>query len=170
MPELGSLDRRQIAALAGLAPWTRQSGTWRGKSFIGGGRSRLRAVLFMAALVAIGHNPSSRRSATALSHLASQRSSQSSPQCENFSLSSTLSCATKNHGKPLDNQDSRSVAKFPRLQHFPPRPRRGADPRVVSGGQFFRSSHSSCSLRYAGYKCEQCGRHGKASSRPAGQG
>jgi transposase len=57
MPELGSLDRRQIAALAGLAPWTRQSGKWRGKSFIGGGRSRVRAVLFMAALVAIRHNP-----------------------------------------------------------------------------------------------------------------
>ena len=57
MPELGSLDRRQIAALAGLAPWTRQSGKWRGKRFIGGGRSRVRASLFMAALVAIRHNP-----------------------------------------------------------------------------------------------------------------
>lgn len=57
MPELGSLDRRQIASLAGLAPWTRQSGKWKGKSFIGGGRSRLRAVLFMAALVATKHNP-----------------------------------------------------------------------------------------------------------------
>jgi len=34
MPELGSLDRRQIASLAGLAPWTRQSGKWKGKSFI----------------------------------------------------------------------------------------------------------------------------------------
>jgi transposase len=57
MPELGSLDRRQIVALAGLAPWTRQSGKWRGKSFIGGGRSHVRASLFMAALVAIRHNP-----------------------------------------------------------------------------------------------------------------
>ena len=57
LPELGSLDRRQIAALAGLAPWTRQSGKWRGKSFIGGGRSRVRAALFMAALVACRHNP-----------------------------------------------------------------------------------------------------------------
>jgi transposase len=57
MPELGSLDRRQIAALAGLAPFTRQSGKWRGKSFIGGGRSRVRSALFMAALVAIRHNP-----------------------------------------------------------------------------------------------------------------
>jgi transposase len=57
LPELGSLDRRQIAALAGLAPYTRQSGKWRGKSFIGGGRSSVRAALFMAGLVAIRHNP-----------------------------------------------------------------------------------------------------------------
>jgi transposase len=57
LPELGQLDRRQIAALAGLAPWTRQSGKWRGKSFIGGGRSSVRTVLFMAALVGARHNP-----------------------------------------------------------------------------------------------------------------
>lgn len=57
MPELGSLDRRQIASLAGLAPWTRQSGQWKGKSLIGGGRGKVRAVLFMAALVASRHNP-----------------------------------------------------------------------------------------------------------------
>ena len=56
LPELGKLDRRQIAALAGLAPWTRQSGKWRGKSFIGGGRAVVRSSLFMAALVAIRHN------------------------------------------------------------------------------------------------------------------
>ena len=58
LPELGSLDRRQIASLAGLAPWTRQSGKWKGKSFIGGGRGKVRAALFMAALVASRHNPS----------------------------------------------------------------------------------------------------------------
>jgi transposase len=57
LPELGSLDRRQIAALAGLAPWTRQSGQWRGKSFIGGGRKTVRNVLFMAAMTAGHHNP-----------------------------------------------------------------------------------------------------------------
>jgi transposase len=57
MTELGKLDRKQIASLAGLAPWTRQSGTWRGKSFIGGGRGKVRAVLFMAALVASRYNP-----------------------------------------------------------------------------------------------------------------
>jgi len=57
LPELGSLDRRQVAALVGLAPWTRQSGQWRGKSFIGGGRAAVRAALFMGAMVAARHNP-----------------------------------------------------------------------------------------------------------------
>lgn len=57
MPELGTLDRRQIASLAGLAPWTRQSGQWRGKSFIGGGRAGVRTALFMAAMVARRFNP-----------------------------------------------------------------------------------------------------------------
>lgn len=57
LPELGTLDRRQIAALVGLAPWTRQSGTWRGKSFIGGGRASVRRVLFMGAMVAARYNP-----------------------------------------------------------------------------------------------------------------
>ena len=57
LPELGRLGRRQIAALAGLAPFTRQSGQWRGKSFIGGGRTAVRTVLFMGALVAKRHNP-----------------------------------------------------------------------------------------------------------------
>jgi transposase len=54
LPELGSLDRRKIAALVGLAPWTRQSGQWRGRSFIGGGRKTVRTALFMAAA---RHNP-----------------------------------------------------------------------------------------------------------------
>ncbi len=60
LPELGSLDRRKIAALAGLAPFTRQSGKWRGKSFIGGGRASVRAALFMAAMSAMRWNPTLR--------------------------------------------------------------------------------------------------------------
>lgn len=56
LPELGTLDRRAIAALCGLAPWTRQSGQWRGKSFIGGGRSSVRTALYMAAVSASRHN------------------------------------------------------------------------------------------------------------------
>lgn len=57
LPELGTLDRRKIAALVGLAPWTRQSGQWRGKSFIGGGRAAVRSALFMGALAAARFNP-----------------------------------------------------------------------------------------------------------------
>jgi transposase len=56
LPELGQLTRKQIAALAGLAPWTRQSGKWQGKSFIGGGRPGVRTALFQGALVASRHN------------------------------------------------------------------------------------------------------------------
>jgi transposase len=57
LPELGQLSHKQIAALAGLAPFTRQSGKWRGKSFISGGRTAVRAALFMGAMVAKKHNP-----------------------------------------------------------------------------------------------------------------
>ena len=57
LPELGTLDRRRIASLAGLAPFTRQSGHWKGKSMIAAGRAPVRAALFMAALVASQKNP-----------------------------------------------------------------------------------------------------------------
>lgn len=54
--ELGQLAPRQIAALAGLAPHTRQSGRWRGRSFVSGGRAVVRGALFMGAMVAIRYN------------------------------------------------------------------------------------------------------------------
>jgi transposase len=57
LPELGQLGRKEIAALAGLAPFTRQSGQWRGRSFIGGGRPVVRSAMFMGAMVAKRHNP-----------------------------------------------------------------------------------------------------------------
>ena len=57
MPEIGTLDRKQVASLAGLAPITRQSGQWQGKAFIGSGRKPLRDALYMPALVAIRSNP-----------------------------------------------------------------------------------------------------------------
>ena len=56
MPELGTLNRTQAAALAGLAPFNRDSGTLRGKRTIFGGRRALRCGLYMAALVAARHN------------------------------------------------------------------------------------------------------------------
>jgi transposase len=57
MPELGTMDAKQAASLAGLAPVTRQSGTWKGKSFIQGGRASIRRAIYMPALVAIRFNP-----------------------------------------------------------------------------------------------------------------
>ena len=57
MPELGELNRGGAAALAGLAPWTRDSGLMKGKRCIGGGRNQVRPVLYMSALSASRCNP-----------------------------------------------------------------------------------------------------------------
>jgi len=57
LPELGQLNRKQIAALVGVAPFNRDSGRSRGKRRIGGGRAPVRTLLYMATLVAIRHNP-----------------------------------------------------------------------------------------------------------------
>jgi transposase len=61
MPEIGRLGRRKVAALAGLAPRTRESGQWKGKARIGGGRKQARDALFMPAAVAIRHDPVMQR-------------------------------------------------------------------------------------------------------------
>jgi len=57
MPELGQMNRGAAAALAGLAPWTRDSGKMKGKRCIGGGRAQVRPVLYMSALCASRCNP-----------------------------------------------------------------------------------------------------------------
>jgi transposase len=57
LPELGRLDRRKIAALVGVAPINRDSGTFRGRRMILGGRARVRTALYMPTLTAIRHNP-----------------------------------------------------------------------------------------------------------------
>jgi transposase len=57
LPELGRLDRRKIAALVGVAPINRDSGVWRGRKAIAGGRAPVRTALYMAALVASRANP-----------------------------------------------------------------------------------------------------------------
>ncbi len=56
-PEIGTLSKKAVASLAGIAPMTRQSGRWRGRAFIQGGRKPLRDALYMPALVAIRFNP-----------------------------------------------------------------------------------------------------------------
>ena len=57
LPELGRLNRRKIAALVGVAPLNRDSGTMRGRRTVWGGRAKLRSTLYMAALVASRRNP-----------------------------------------------------------------------------------------------------------------
>lgn len=57
LPELGSLNRQQIGALVGVAPYDFKSGTFAGRSMIFGGRAPVREVLYMAALCAVQHNP-----------------------------------------------------------------------------------------------------------------
>ena len=57
LPELGTLSRQQIAALVGVAPLNRDSGTLRGKRTVWGGRAQVRAVLYMSTLVAVRYNP-----------------------------------------------------------------------------------------------------------------
>src|SRR6185295_18817556 len=57
LPELGRLNRQQIAALVGLAPLNRDSGQFRGRRSIWGGRAHLRALLYMATVTACTHNP-----------------------------------------------------------------------------------------------------------------
>ena len=85
LPELGTLDRRQIAALVGVAPFNRDSGTLRGRRTVWGGRSRVRAVLYMGALVAARYNPSSRTSTIGCWPPANRRSSPLRPACESCS-------------------------------------------------------------------------------------
>jgi transposase len=57
LPELGTIDRHKVAALVGLAPMNRDSGTMRGERHIKGGRPQIRAPLFAACLAVIQHNP-----------------------------------------------------------------------------------------------------------------
>ena len=61
VPELGHLDGKAAGSLLGVAPWTRESGKWKGYSFIGGGRARPRKLVYMAAVTAIRCNPDMTR-------------------------------------------------------------------------------------------------------------
>jgi len=96
MPELGSLENKQAASLAGLAPIARQSGQWKGKSFIRGGRANVRQALYMPALVAARYNPDLKAKYQQLVTAGKPAKSPSPPSCERSSLPQTL-CS-----KPID--------------------------------------------------------------------
>jgi transposase len=83
MPELGQLNRREVAALAGLAPFNRDSGSLQGKRAIFGGRRAVRCGLYMAALVAARRNPILAPFTSVCARPANRPNSPSPPPCEN---------------------------------------------------------------------------------------
>ncbi|MCA3498665.1 MAG: IS110 family transposase, partial [Rhodobacter sp.] len=98
-PELGQLEARQIAALAGLAPVTRESGTWRGKATIQGGRRPLRRALTMPVLTAIRRNRDLAALFTRLRTAGKPPGSPLSRRCANSSSPPTHSCAKDGTGR-----------------------------------------------------------------------
>ena len=89
LPELGTLDRRQVAALVGVAPFNRDSGILRGKRAVWGGRSRVRGALYMGTLSATRYNPVICDFSRGCWRLANRRRWPSSRVCANCSSSST---------------------------------------------------------------------------------
>lgn len=61
LPELGKIENKKIAALVGVAPYTQQSGQYKGRAFISGGRTMVRSAIYMAALVASRYNPAMKK-------------------------------------------------------------------------------------------------------------
>nr|WP_245276389.1 IS110 family transposase [Methylocapsa aurea] len=98
MPELRTLEGKQPASLAGLAPIQRQSGSWKGRAFIRGGRAFLRQALYMPALVACRFNKDSR---TLYQKLVDAEKSPSPPSCASFSSSQTHSCEMSGSGPKM---------------------------------------------------------------------
>ena len=88
LPELGTLDRCQIASLVGVAPMNRDSGHFRGNRSVWGGRAQVRAVLYMAALAATRFNPVIKAFHKRLISAGKKTRWQSLPVCENYWLSS----------------------------------------------------------------------------------
>ena len=107
LPELGRLSRREIASLVGYAPFTRQSGQWKGKSMIAGGRPSVRSAIFMAALSAIRCNPVMRVFYQRLLARVSPKWLRSLPSPAKSSLFSTPCSETRNNGNTLDKEHSR---------------------------------------------------------------
>jgi len=94
MPELGTIDNKCVASLAGLAPIARDSGQRNGKRFIRGGRAHLRQALYMPALVAIRFNADMKTKYQALINAGNHPNSPSLPSCVSLPSSPTH-CSAK---------------------------------------------------------------------------
>jgi len=112
LPEFGHSIAEPSLRWSG-SPFARDSGLMKGRRTIWGGRAQVRAVLYMAALVAVRHNPALRAFYQRLSSPAKPRSSRSPPPCASFSSSSTPSSGTANHGAQHDQLDQRRQSLTP---------------------------------------------------------
>jgi transposase len=122
LPELGSLSRRQIASLTGVAPFNRDSGNFRGKRRIRGGRAHSRTALFLSAMVAIRYNPDIKRFYERLVQTASTRRSPSPLASAKSSPLSTPCFATTSLGNhlSLDAGSQSLVRRRPLCKHVAP--------------------------------------------------
>lgn len=118
LPEIRALERKKVASLAGLAPITRQSGQWQGKSFIGGGRKPLRDALYMPALVecdAIWISRSNTKNSGAPESPPRSPSLQSCASLSKWRMLSSRRVAC-GHPKGLINTDTQSLQAAARLE------------------------------------------------------
>jgi transposase len=113
-PELGQLDRRQIAALVGVTPLANDSGKHRGKRSIWGGRADVRAMLYMAALTAKRHNPVLKAFAERLKQ-AGKPPKVVIVACMRKLL--TIMNAMLKHNTPWQAQSARPPPRYPRVPH-----------------------------------------------------
>ena len=112
LPELRSLERRQAAALAGLAPFTRPSGPWRGKACLGGGRATGRTALCLAALVAARHHPRRKSFHDRLRAAEKPKKLAHIAVARNASPSATPSSGTTSRGSSLASKHSRAPPRI----------------------------------------------------------
>ena len=124
LPELGTLSRQKIATLVGVAPLNRDSGTFRGKQTICGGRASVRSALYMATLSAIRFNPVIKNFYQQLLARGKNKKLSLIAPCTNSSPSSTRSSETNNPGST-----PRSIKKQHQSQHKPQRPNHNIPPR-----------------------------------------
>lgn len=170
MPELGSIDSKQAASLAGLAPIARDSGKHRGKRHIRGGRAQLRRALYMPALVATRFNPDMKTKYTALVAAGKHPRWRSLPLCESSSSSPTLcSKPTENGRRSLLDHNGYSGCRSPPLtasRHV----RDGCDPSGRDDGSNLRSRHCRVVHQTTDRRCataESCQADSAMGSPPA---
>ena len=99
LPELGTLDHKKLAALVGVAPLNRDSGTLRGRRTVWGGRARVRAALYMGTIAAARFNPAIRESTSDSSLRASPRRWRSPRACASSWSPSTRWSSTAGAGR-----------------------------------------------------------------------